>query len=95
MCHSYFVHTYVHVISCSVYILIYKSTIYLHNYVYIYPFPQQMYVSGHFKTDGNKPRMIAVVRPVSPLSVLEIRMEGNMFVIHQKLDGRIIFFDGR
>ena len=54
-----------------------------------------MYVSGHFKMDGNKPRMIAVVRPVSPLSVLEIRMEGNMFVIHQKLDGRIIFFDGR
>ena len=65
------------------------------TYIYMNPFPQQMYVSGHFKMDSNKPRMIAVVRPVSPLSVLEIRMEGNMFVIHQKLDGRIIFFDGR
>ena len=58
-------------------------------------FPQLMYVSGHFKMDATNPRMVAVVRPVSPPSILEIRIEGNMFVTHHQLDMRIIFFDGR
>ena len=54
-----------------------------------------MYVSGHFKMDGSDPRVVAVVRPVSPPSILEIRMEGNMFVTHYQLDMRCTFFDGR
>ena len=54
-----------------------------------------MYVSGHFKMDGTEPRVVAVVRPVSPPSILEIRMEGNMFVTHYQLDMRCTFFDGR
>jgi len=54
-----------------------------------------MYVSGQFKMDGSEPRLVAVVRPVSPPSILEIRMEGNMFVTHYQLDMRCTFFDGR
>ena len=54
-----------------------------------------MYVSGHFKMDNSEPRLVAVVRPVSPPSILEIRMEGNMFVTHYTLDMRCTFFDGR
>ena len=54
-----------------------------------------MYVSGHFKMDSTEPRVVAVVRPVSPPSILEIRMEGNMFVTHYQLDMRCTFFDGR
>ena len=69
---------------------------YICVYIHIYlNFPQLMYVSGHFKMDCKNPRMVAVVRPVSPPSILEIRMEGNMFVTHHQLDMRIIFFDGR
>ena len=77
--------------------------IHLHVLLYIYPYiiqdfshhPQLMYISGHFRMDGTDPRVVAVVRPVSPPSILEIRMEGNMFVTHYQLDMRCSFFDGR
>ena len=58
-------------------------------------YSQLMYISGHFKMDGTEPRVVAIVRPVSPPSILEIRMEGNMFVTHYQLDMRCTFFDGR
>ncbi len=59
------------------------------------PLPQLVFVSGHFKASGRDPFLVAIVRPVSPPSILEIRMEGNMFVTHYSLDMRCIFFDGR
>lgn len=52
-------------------------------------------MSGHFKLTGNEPFLVAMVRPVSPPSVLEIRMEGNMYVTHYSLDFRCCFYDGR
>jgi len=56
---------------------------------------QLVFVSGHFKLSDNDPYFVAVVRPVSPPSILELRMEGNMFVTHYTLDFRCTFYDGR
>ena len=39
--------------------------------------------------------MVTVVRPVSPPSILELRMEANMFVTHYDLAMNCLFFDGR
>jgi len=56
---------------------------------------QLVFVSGHFKLSDNDLYLVAVVRPVSPPSILELRMEGNMFVTHFTLDFRCAFYDGR
>ena len=56
---------------------------------------QLVFVSGRFKLQGNRSYLMSVVRPVSPPSILEIRMEGNMFVTHYSLQMKCIFFDGR
>ena len=65
----------------------------------LYQFPnsllQLVFVSGSFKAHGGEPFLTAIVRPVSPPSILEIRMEGNMFVTHYTLDFHCTFFDGR
>jgi PAS domain S-box-containing protein len=54
-----------------------------------------VYVSGHFKYHQTDSCLFAVVRPISPPSVLEITLEGNMFVTHYNLEMKCIFFDGR
>lgn len=55
-----------------------------------------MYVSGTIKMMGSTEYfLVTVVRPVSPPSILEIRMEANMFVTHYDLDMKCLFFDGR
>ena len=54
-----------------------------------------MYVSGNLKVSGSDPFMVVMVRPVSPPSILEIRMEGNMFVTHYLMDMKCTFFDAR
>ena len=56
---------------------------------------QLVYVSGQYKLQENNSFLTAIVHPVSPPSILEIRMEGNMFVTHYALDMRCTFFDGR
>ena len=56
---------------------------------------QLVFVSGHFKLSDNDLYLVAVVRPVSPPSILELRMEGNMFVTHYTLDFHCTFYDGR
>ena len=56
---------------------------------------QLVFVSGRFKLSDNDSYLVAVVRPVSPPSILELRMEGNMFVTHYTLDFRCAFYDGR
>ena len=58
-------------------------------------FPQLVFVSGQFKASDSEPFLVTVVRPVSPPSILEIRMEGNMFVTHYTLEMKCTFFDGR
>lgn len=54
-----------------------------------------MYVSGSVKIMGSQNFLVTVVRPVSPPSILEIRMESNMFVTHYDMGMKCIFFDGR
>jgi hypothetical protein len=39
--------------------------------------------------------LVTVVRPVNPPSILEIRMEANMFVSHYTMEMTCVFFDGR
>lgn len=56
---------------------------------------QLVFVSGHFKFSSSGQVLVAMVRPVSPPSILEIRMEGNMFVTHYTLEFKCNFFDGR
>ena len=58
--------------------------------------PQLVYVSGTLKVAGSEPFLACTVRPVSPPAVLELRMEGNMFVAHYSMANMsCIYFDGR
>ncbi|XP_011403284.1 PREDICTED: hypoxia-inducible factor 1-alpha-like [Amphimedon queenslandica] len=54
-----------------------------------------VFVSGHYKITQSEPCLFAIVRPVSPPSILEITMEGNVFVTHYSMQMKCIFFDGR
>lgn len=54
-----------------------------------------MFISGRPSTAGNDHLFVAVVRPVTPPSILEVRTEYNVFVTHYSLDLKCIFFDGR
>ena len=54
-----------------------------------------MYVSGNYKVANGGSRLVAMVTPVSTPSILEIAVEGNMFVTHYTLDMRCSFYDGR
>lgn len=54
-----------------------------------------VHTSGHFRLHGSEAFLVALVKPVTPPSILELRMEGNMFVTHYSLDMKCIFFDGR
>ena len=64
--------------------------------MYSFFLPMQLvFVSGHFKMSDSDPFLVSIVRPVSPPSILEIRMEGNMYVTHYSLDFRCTFYDGR
>ena len=59
------------------------------------PSLQLVFVSGHYKIHGSESCLFAIVRPVSPPSILEITMEGNVFVTHYNMHMKCIFFDGR
>ena len=59
------------------------------------PSLQLVFVSGHYKIQGSESCLFAIVRPVSPPSILEITMEGNVFVTHYNMHMKCIFFDGR
>ncbi|CAI8029661.1 Hypoxia-inducible factor 1-alpha [Geodia barretti] len=54
-----------------------------------------VHTSGYFQLHGSEAFLVALVKPVTPPSILEIRMEGNMFVTHYALDMHCTFFDGR
>lgn len=54
-----------------------------------------VYISGTIKRARGEPFIACVVRPVSPPSVLEIRLEGNMFVCRYGVDFTCTYFDGR
>ena len=54
-----------------------------------------MYVSGNYKVANGGSRLVAMVTPVSTPSILEIAVEGNMFVTHYTLDMKCSFYDGR
>jgi PAS domain S-box-containing protein len=54
-----------------------------------------VYVSGHFKVLHEESRLVAMVTPVSTPSIVEIAVEGNMFITHYTLDMRCSFYDGR
>jgi hypothetical protein len=54
-----------------------------------------VHTSGYFQLHGSEAFLVALVKPVTPPSILEIRMEGNMFVTHYAMDMRCTFFDGR
>lgn len=56
---------------------------------------QLVYVSGTLKVSKDEPFIACIVHPVSPPSILELRMEGNMFVTHYAMDMTCLFFDGR
>jgi hypothetical protein len=56
---------------------------------------QVVYVSGSIKVMKGTHFLVTVVRPVSPPSILEIRMEANMFVSHYSMELKCIFYDGR
>ena len=57
---------------------------------------QLVYVSGTVKVAGDEPFLACTVRPVNPPTVLELRMEGNMFVAHYSMENMAcIYFDGR
>lgn len=56
---------------------------------------QLVYVSGALKVADKEPFLACVVRPVTPPAVLELRMEGNMFVAHYSMEFSCIYFDGR
>ena len=55
---------------------------------------QLVYVSGNIKVIGNEYYIVSIVHPVSP-SIMEMRMEANMFVTHYNMELKCIFFDGR
>lgn len=59
------------------------------------PPPQLVHISGTMKMMNNRCYLVTVVRPVSPPSISEIRMEGNMFVTHYSMDMKCTFYDGR
>nr|QIA61843.1 hypoxia-inducible factor 1-alpha-like protein [Halichondria panicea] len=54
-----------------------------------------VYISGSLKLSGNEAFLVVVVRPVSPPSILELKVEGNMFVTHYSMEMKCTFFDGR
>ena len=66
-----------------------------HTHTHTHTHVQLVYVSGSMKLMGNEYFLVTVVRPVSPPSILEIRMEGNMFVTHYDMEMKCLFFDGR
>ncbi len=56
---------------------------------------QLVYISGSLKLSGSEAFLVVVVRPVSPPSILELKVEGNMFVTHYSMEMKCTFFDGR
>nr|QHX41464.1 hypoxia-inducible factor 1-alpha-like protein [Halisarca dujardinii] len=54
-----------------------------------------VYVSGQCKVVDEEPRLVAMVTPVSTPSILEIAVDGNLFITHYSLDMRCTFYDGR
>ena len=52
-------------------------------------------MSGQFKLSSSDPFLVVTVKPVSPPSILEIRMDGNMYVMHYDLQMKCTFYDGR
>ena len=68
------------------------------NRVCIKPFlllAKLVFVSGRFKFKGSSMFLMAIVHPVNPPSISEIRMEGNMFVSHYNMELKCVFYDGR
>ena len=54
-----------------------------------------MYVNGMYKCGQEDDLIVAMVAPVTPPPIMEIRTEGNMFKTHYRMDMRCIFYDGR
>ena len=54
-----------------------------------------MYVSGHYTTKNNNPRLVAQVSMVTGPCILEVPLGDNVFRTHYKLDMRCSFYDGR
>lgn len=63
--------------------------------LFIFCLPQLVYISGCLKLMRNEYFLVMVVRPVSPPSILELRMEANMFITHYNMEMNCLFFDGR
>ena len=59
------------------------------------PFAQLMYINGMYKCGQEEDLIVAMVTPVTPPPIMGIRMEGNMFRTHYRMDMRCVFYDGR
>ena len=54
-----------------------------------------MLISGRPSTAGSDHFFVAMVAPVAPPAILEVRSGYNVFVTHYALDMKCTFFDGR
>ncbi len=54
-----------------------------------------MYINGMYKCGQEEDLIVAMVTPVTPPPIMGIRMEGNMFRTHYRMDMRGVFYEGR